>query len=226
MCQAIFCLDKKEKWAIILYMPRKNKKTGTSMNGITNPRREKAQNAQYGVSNKEKQEWKKLYGWSPPSSRMKRKRRRRKQGLICPQVISAKPTTDLSAENWYTSPAVNSLGHICSGMSGLVDSLTFHIIVILESVEKPWLQAHILSIIRYGKSVLFSFFATKLPGGEYRFTIQVQIIIYTLPPIAEGYRLLLCGLYLHSYSTCYCSSVFSLLSQWQGTHFFSNQFFS
>jgi|TARA_Y100001937_G_scaffold4806_1_gene6355 hypothetical protein len=57
-------------------MTRKNKKTGTSMSGITNPRREKAENAQYNVSSKEKKEWKKLYGWEPPSRRKKKRRRK------------------------------------------------------------------------------------------------------------------------------------------------------
>ena len=46
------------------------------MNGISNPRREKAQNAQYNVSSKEKKEWKKLYGWEPPSRRKKKRRKK------------------------------------------------------------------------------------------------------------------------------------------------------
>ena len=60
-------------------MTRKNKKTGTSMNGISNPRKEKAQNSLYGVSSKEKKEWKELYGWEPPSGRTKRKRNKRRK---------------------------------------------------------------------------------------------------------------------------------------------------
>jgi len=72
-----FSVDNEDYWAIIYYMSKNKQKTGTgSMNGISNPRREKAQNAQYSISSKEKKEWKKLYGWEPPSRRKKKRRKK------------------------------------------------------------------------------------------------------------------------------------------------------
>ena len=44
------------------------------MNGISNPRREKAQNSHFKVSNKEKKRWKELYGWENPNERFDKKK--------------------------------------------------------------------------------------------------------------------------------------------------------